>query len=302
MTANALIMCEPGGRYGFYSDAQTGATNSMQKNLAMKREEIQEWAWGEWKSAAFKLRDAGIEVQTFLQGNEDTPNAIFPNNWFSVNPESGLCVLYPMLTASRRKERNSCVTDLWPIQLDRLDLTSFESQDRALEGTGSLVLDRAYKVAYACLSPRTDALLAQVWAQKLGYDLFTFSASGPDEVAYYHTNVMMAIGTHWAVICLESIESESDRIALRCKIEETGKILIPITRTQVAKFCGNILEVKNRKGEHILLMSKQASENFSIEQFALLKSFVHHVVAPDIGTIEHVGGGGMRCMVAENFV
>lgn len=295
-------MCEPGGRFGFYSDAQTGDTNTMQKNLAMKREEIQEWAWGEWKSAVFKLRDAGIEIQTFLQGNEDTPNAIFPNNWFSVNPESGTCVLYPMLTESRRKERQASVAELWSSNLSHIDLTSFESQNRALEGTGSLVLDRAFKIAYACLSPRTDALLAQVWAQKLGYELVTFSASGLDEVAYYHTNVMMAIGSHWAVVCLESIEDESERTALQTKIEGTGKVLIPITRTQVAKFCGNILEAQNRQGQHILLMSKQASENFSIEQFGMLKSYVHQVVAPDIGTIEHVGGGGMRCMVAENFV
>eukprot|EP00004_Rigifila_ramosa_P000825 TRINITY_DN1084_c0_g1_i1.p1 TRINITY_DN1084_c0_g1~~TRINITY_DN1084_c0_g1_i1.p1 ORF type:complete len:461 (-),score=99.34 TRINITY_DN1084_c0_g1_i1:26-1408(-) len=250
------------------------------------------------------------EVHLFThETHHDTPDAVFPNNWFSTHTdlETRECtlVLYPMKVPNRRLERR-------PEFLRRLftfgrytnviDLTRQESQTtpRFLEGTGSIVLDRVRGVAFVAVSERSDPKLAQKWARMLGYEVVLFDSLDQKGRPIYHTNVMMAIGTSVAVVCGESIPDKAQRDRVFGKLRETHAV-VDITLDQVNNFCGNILEIEDYYGRPVMVMSSAAHNAFTPEQRGVMLQHVHELVHSDISTIEKVGGGGTRCAIAELF-
>ena len=211
-----------------------------------------------------------------------------------------------MLAQNRRAERRRDILE--SLERDRgyritevVDWSRFEAEGRFLEGTGSLVLDRANRIAYACLSPRTDADLARDWCREFGYKPVLFHAFDAAGVAIYHTNVMMCMGDRFAVICLDAISDREQRAQVAGRLQETGQRLIPISFSQMAHFAGNMLLLRNQKGERILAMSTRAERSLTEPQRGELQEFARFVSSP-LDTIEDCAGGGMRCMMAELFL
>lgn len=248
-----------------------------------------------------RLIGAGVTV-TAARARPDTPDAPFCNNWFSTHraPGGGTLVLYPLLAPSRRRERRPDLVALLRERAERvLDLSAREQAGTFLESTGSLCLDRSARVAYAALSPRTDAALAAEWAAALGYRLVTFTATDADGVPYYHTNVMMFIGHGLAGVCLESID-RGDRARVEAALHESGLEVLPITREQVLAYCGNCLALSNDAGGRLLAMSSAAFQGFSPEQRAILERRAT-LLHTDLSAFETLGGGSARCLLGELY-
>ncbi|EGG14662.1 hypothetical protein DFA_10920 [Cavenderia fasciculata] len=257
------------------------------------------------------LKEAGVKV-ILMDSNDgvDTPDCIFPNNWFSTHnkEETGkdhdTLVLYPMLHLNRRLERRPKIIEYLKNTLDNvetIDLSVHEQENNFLEGTGSLVLDRVNRVAYVAISQRSHKLLAMEWAEKLGYQLVAFTATDSHGKIIYHTNVMMAICSGFAICCLESVE---DIVEQRHLIDSLTKhhTLITITRDQVNAFCGNVIEVQSQDGKKHFVCSKTAFDAFTPEQRTVIGKFSDGgFITKDIPTIQYIGGGGIRCMIAEVF-
>lgn len=215
-----------------------------------------------------------------------------------------MLVLYPMKTPSRRKERDNFERLLSRGRYTHIyDMTREENayQPSFLEGTGSLVLDRVNHIAYVALSSRSDLRLARAWARVMGYSVLPFTALDKEGRPIYHTNVMMAIGTRVAVLCSESITDRHQREMVRDSLRSTGHALVEISLDQVGKFCGNVLELENFYGEQVIVMSTAAYNSFTQEQRETMLGHVTHLLHSDISTIEAVGGGGVRCTIAELF-
>ncbi|MEL7021645.1 MAG: arginine deiminase-related protein, partial [Bacteroidota bacterium] len=184
---------------------------------------------------------------------------------------------------------------------NKIQLEHYESQDRFLEGTGSIILDRVHKIAYACVSKRTDEGIFQEFCQYVNYEAVLFHACDAQQIPIYHTNVMMALGTDYVVICMESITDAAERSLLRQKFETTGKTVIELTLEQMNAFAGNMLEVRNTNGDTMLVMSEQAYLSLDDNQIIKISSHTDILYAP-IYTIEKYGGGSVRCMMAEIFL
>jgi len=242
----------------------------------------------EFEGAVARLRAAGVEV-TVLDSPDGCPDAVFPNNWFSTH-ERGRMVVYPMHLKARRRERALLSERVFGAYPDVWDLTHYESQGQFLEGTGSLVLDRENRVAFACRSPRTDEELAHRWADRMRFELVMFDAYGSDGTPVYHTNVVMAIGSTWSVVCAEACDDSTPVIR---RLRELGKEVVTISSLQMACFCGNILELDSG-----VAMSRTAYEAFRTDQLEAILVDRPAIIA-DIPTIERVGGGSFRCMIAE---
>ena len=232
-----------------------------------------------------------------------TPDAIFPNNWVSFH-SNGTAILYPMFAPSRRRERKSGVLErvreVFKIR-HILNLSDYEKQDMFLEGTGSMVLDRVNHVAYACLSRRTNRKMLDEFCRKMSYKPVVFEASDHFGQPIYHTNVMMSVGDKFAVICMDSIRKEQEREMVRKELTKVQKEIIEIDERQMAGFAGNILQVRNRKGDRFIIMSSSAHAAFRPEQLAALSRH-GKILHSDIPTIEINGGGSARCMIAEIFL
>jgi len=289
----------------FAFNPQTAASNSFQSPTHLQSGDsagAEESALREFDGLAAKLVHAGVAVIAA----EDTPSpikpdAVFPNNWVSFHCD-GTVVLYPMLAVNRRYERREeliqQVARDGGFRITRtVDLSYREDQGKFLEGTGSLVLDRAERVAYAVLSPRTDLDVLGEFAQQLDYDLVTFEAFDPRGKPVYHTNVLMAIGSRFAVLCCEAISDRGHRDAVREKLSATGHEVLEISMSQMIRFAGNILELAPAAGT-VIAMSTTAWNDFDTAQRRFLER-QGGVVAADIPVIEGLGGGGVRCMLAE---
>ena len=289
----------------FAFNPQTAPSNAFQAPAlpgAGDPAEAHGLALQEFDALAGRLARAGVEVNVIDDTAEPVkPDAIFPNNWVSFHRD-GTVVLYPMLAVNRRWERREDLV----LKLIRdggyrvsrtIDLSYHESQAKFLEGTGSLVLDRAQRVAYACLSPRTDLDVLGEFAQVLDYELVTFGAVDAEARPVYHTNVVMAIGAGFAVLCGEAIASPAHRAAVAEKLRAGGHELIEITMTQMTAFAGNILELAPASGR-VIALSTTAWSSFNARQRQLLER-QGTVAAADIPVIERLGGGGVRCMLAE---
>lgn len=232
-----------------------------------------------------------------------TTDAVFPNNWISTHSD-GTLVTYPMFSENRRLERREDIIETIKENYHlnhRIHLESAENVGQYLEGTGSLILDRYNKIAYACRSIRTNDALLIEWADKLGYRLSVFNAKDENGMDIYHTNVMMALGENFVIWGGDALPDSKEKIAIENLFFETGKEIIPISMTQVAKFAGNMLAVKNKKEERLLIMSLKAFESLSIAQITQIESFCK-IIKGNIPIIEKYGGGSVRCMLAEIFL
>jgi hypothetical protein len=288
---------------GFFPNPETRATNAFQNEPVTDTPgAIAERAAAEYDTLVANLAAAGIRVVSLAaRADGSTPDAVFPNNWVSFHPD-GTAVLYPMLSPSRRRERrNEFLEHLGEAGFhirQVIDLAHHETRGRYLEGTGSVVLDRAHRIAYACLSARTDLELLAEFGQQLDFEILAFEAADAAGVAVYHTNVMMSVGQDFAVVCEEAIRSPAQREALRRKLEATGHEIVPITLEQMGRFAGNVLELTSVTGERILALSGSAASALDETQRRCLEGRVRLVSTP-VPTIERYGGGSVRCMLAE---
>lgn len=314
---DTVLMVRPVA-FGFNS--QTAENNKFQQNGF--EEGAQQRALEEFDNYVKLLKEAGVNVMVVEDTPEPhTPDSIFPNNWFSThsarevsseehNGSDGCStvVLYPMFAQNRREERGKSVMkhlkEHYNGKYNLVDFTESEKEGAFLEGTGSLILDRENKIAYACISPRTDEDLLDEWADRLGYDYCSFEATDSDGTPIYHTNVMMCMGSRYAIVCLDAIEDIEERMTLIEVVEESGKEIFEITLEQMESFAGNMLELKGKdasgKAVPVLVMSKTAKESLDSEQLHLLQNHAT-IVAPDLDCIEKNGGGSARCMLAEIF-
>ena len=292
-----LLMIEP-VNFGF--NAETAINNTFQVNT---NENIQQLALQEFTDFVELLRENKMDV-TVIKDTADpfTPDSIFPNNWISFH-EDGNVFLYPMYAANRRKERKLHILENLKTRftINKVnDLSHYEAENLFLEGTGSMVLDRENRIAYACISPRTDETLLNEFCRINNYSAVIFSSKDMNGVDIYHTNVMMCIAAAFAVICLESIADENERKKVVARLHETNKEIIDISLQQLNSFAGNMLQVKNADDELLLIMSTQAYRSLTTEQLIRLEKY-NRLVHSSLSTIETAGGGSARCMMAEIF-
>jgi hypothetical protein len=292
-----ILMIRPVA-FGF--NAQTAQSNAFQ-NRGADQQLVQQQALQEFDGFVAILKSNGINVTVVNDTIEPhTPDSIFPNNWVSFHG-NGDIFLYPMQAENRRLERREDIIR----QLEEsfkanhvIDLSRFELKDQFLEGTGSMVLDRENKIAYACLSPRTNTEVLKAFCDYTGYRAITFNAFDQRGKAIYHTNVLMALGSQFAVICLDSVTNTQEKEAVIASLKETRKEIIEITFEQMNSFAGNMLEVKNTAGETLIVMSQTAYQSLTDEQKTALQKYGKLIYA-DINNIETNGGGSARCMIAE---
>jgi hypothetical protein len=284
--------------FGF--NAQTAGSNAFQ-NRDEDQQMVQQKARQEFDGFVKILRDNGVNVTVIEDTVEPhTPDSIFPNNWVSFH-DNGDVFLYPMQAENRRLERREDIIRQLEDEFEAshvIDLSRFEVRGQFLEGTGSMVLDRDNKIAYACLSPRTNVEVLKAFCDYTGYRSVTFNAFDKKGHAIYHTNVLMAIGSAFAVICLDSITNKVEKEVVIASLQQTGKEIIDITFGQMNSFAGNTLEVKNGSGEILIVMSQTAYLSLTGDQKITLEKFGKLIYA-DINTIESNGGGSARCMLAE---
>ncbi|HUA25064.1 MAG TPA: arginine deiminase-related protein [Steroidobacteraceae bacterium] len=304
--AEAVLMVRPAS-FGY--NPETAATNKFQRQ-AESAEEGAAAARREFEGLAGALSGEGVRVCVV----EDTidpakPDAVFPNNWVSFH-EDGTVVLYPMQAENRRHERRGEVVDEVAERLGfkvsrLLNLTSHEQHGRYLEGTGSLVLDHIERTAYVCISPRTHAAVVQEWAKELGYEPIFINAFDRAGVPLYHTNVLMCIGERVAIVGTEAIVA-ADRGPIVERLRATGREVVEVGHDELERFAGNMLELgtwDEALGDYrVLVMSETARHALSAEAFARLSACTDEVLAVPIPTIERLGGGSVRCMLAEVFL
>lgn len=298
--AKAVLMVRPAA---FASNPETLASNVFQIE-SVATQAIAMHARAEFDAVAGALTAAGVRVHAFDgRAERDCPDELFPNNWVSFHAD-GTVVIYPMLAPSRRRERRTEILD----SLERehgytvtrtIDLTAHETHGRCLEGTGSLVLDRINKVAYACRSPRTHERALDDFAERLGYTAVVFDAVDQSGSRIYHTNVMMSVGTKFAIVCSEAIANSAVREATTRRLDDAGRDVIEITLDQMHAFTANLVELEGRDGTVIALSARAYA---ALEDVALKRLERYgEVVTAAIPTIETYGGGSLRCMVAEIF-
>lgn len=248
------------------------------------------------------LRYEGIDVTVVEDSTQPVkPDAVFPNNWITFH-DDGTVITYPMYSPVRRQERREEIIDQIGEKFkikDREHFEFFEEDDQYLEGTGSLVLDRVNKIAYACMSERTDRELLEDWCDRMGYTPHTFYAESNDK-PIYHTNVMMAIASKVVIVCLSCLPDKAERIALWDSLARHHDI-IEITNDQLRAFAGNMLALKNNRGEELMIMSESALESLTREQQEKISRYCR-IVAARLPVIENIGGGSARCMIAEIFL
>ncbi len=283
---------------------ETADSNSFQSELKVSDETILEKVHKEFDNFHSTLKSKGINVFVFEDTQEPKkPDAIFPNNWVTFHPD-GTVILYPMLSQQRRNERRKDIIESLKQNFrinSILDLSSYEKQNRFLEGTGSIVFDHVNKIAYACLSPRTDKELFIKVCEKLKYKPVHFYAHNKNKKEIYHTNVMMCVAEKFVVICLNSITDEEERQTVINSFEKTNHEIIDIGFKHMNQFAGNMLELKTPENKSVLVMSQSAYDVLNKKQKTAIENFTA-IVPLNIKTIETIGGGSARCMIAEIFL
>ena len=295
-TTSHLLMIRPVG-FGF--NAETAVTNAFQTKSA--ETDVQQKALREFNDFVTLLQNNGVDV-TVVEDTAlpHTPDSIFPNNWISFHHDGSL-LLYPMYADNRRAERKDHVLEKINEKFEvtkKIDLSRYEAENIFLEGTGSMVLDRDNRIAYACLSPRTHEELLAEFCRQMNYKPVVFDAKDGDGRAIYHTNVLMCVSDRFVVICLESITTPYQQQLVSDTIINSNKKIIAISLHQMNHFAGNMLQVENDKGEKLLVMSSRAYKALTIEQAQELKRF-NRIIHSPLTTIETNGGGSARCMMAE---
>jgi hypothetical protein len=301
LVASTILMIRPAA-FGF--NAETATNNFFQSKVLLSEKEVQQKVLAEFDNMVDLLRKNDIDVVVI----EDTaippkPDAIFPNNWFSTTP-SGTLIVYPLFSPNRRTEKRDDIinylSDHFVVNAIQ-DWSEYEVEGRFLEGTGSMIMDHDNKMIYASISARTNLSLLEKFAETNGYQAMVFLATDINGQPVYHTNVMMGLGSSCCILCEEAIDEEWELIALRQLLDSTHRAIIPINRIQMAEFAGNMLEVKNTNGESILIMSLSAYSSLRKEQKEMLEAYAQ-LLPVAIPVIEQVGGGSVRCMMAEIFL
>jgi hypothetical protein len=297
-SVSGLLLVAPAA-FGF--NAETAATNRFQTQIALP--DAATAAQQEFAAFAATLRQAEVDICIAPDTPEPAkPDAVFPNNWVSFH-EDGTVVTYPMHSPLRRAERREAVINCMKHTLGftesrRIDLSTEELNGRFLEGTGSLVLDRVARIAYACRSSRTEESLVHEWSRLMGYEPFLFDAATPDGTPVYHTNVVLWIGADIAGVGLEWVAA-AQRTALLDRLQTSGKSVLPLSNAQLRAFAGNMLEVHTRRNTRQLVMSASAAASLDDSQRTLLRHVQCQPLVAAIPTIERLGGGSVRCMLAE---
>lgn len=288
--------------FGF--NAETAANNHFQSNPGMEKEELQNKALAEFDNMVEMLRSKAIDVLV-IEDTKDPPkpDAIFPNNWLSTSP-GGIISVFPMYAANRRIEKRDEIiqqlTEAFVVK-SLQDWSEYEAEGRYLEGTGSMIIDYENNMIYACASERTNPVMLEKYASANKFQAIVFMATDNEGRPVYHTNVIMTLGEGFCVLCEEAIDEEWELIAIRQLLESTNHEIISITRDQMNCFAGNMLQVKNKQGEKILVMSQTAFECLRKEQKDMLEAY-STLLPIAVPTIEEVEGGSVRCMMAEIFL
>ncbi len=298
-----LLMIEPVG-FGF--NEETSVNNYFQQQDDVAGNEIQKQALEEFVCAVEKIRSKGVDVTT-VKSLEGTPDSIFPNNWVSFH-RNGKVVLYPMFAENRRKERRMDILKALQdkgFYIDRVvDYTTKEESGTFLEGTGSMVLDRAKRIAYAALSERTDKWLFHRFCSDFNYkpvEFHAYQTVDDRKLLIYHTNVMMSVAENYVVACLDTVTNALEKERLVKAIKNSNKELIPISEDQMCHFAGNCLQVRNKKNNLFLILSETAYHSLSDSQIKKISS-LNEIIPIAVPTIEKYGGGSIRCMIAEIFL
>lgn len=301
-SSNTLLMIRP---KNFGLNLETANDNGFQnKETSLSTHEVQALAVKEFDRFVAKLQGAGVTVQVI----EDTDDpvlhdSIFPNNWFSTHADGSL-VIYPMKAKNRRLEKFG---QALPFLLEnykishQYDLAIEEAEDVFLEGTGSMIFDRVNQIAYAGISERTNRHLFHEFCNKMQLTPVEFHPVDENAKPIYHTNVMLSITSDMAIICLESIKNQEERTLLLEQFERTNKTVIDVSYQQMRHFCCNVLEVTALNGEKLLTMSTKAFKAFGPEQIQHIEKYCK-IIHSDLHTIEDIGGGGSRCMMAEIYL
>lgn len=301
---DTILMIEPVA-FGF--NAETAVNNYFQQNDHSSEDEIQSAALFEFSNMVKLLRDKGIKVIVVPDALvPHSPDSIFPNNWISFQKDNRVA-MYPMFAPNRRVERRLDIVEKvikHGFNISQMvDYSVYENENRFLEGTGSMIFDRANRISYAGLSPRTDEELFRWFCNDFGYQPVTFTATQPvneERLPVYHTNVMLSVAEQYVVVCMESIEKPDEKKTLIDHFKLTDKELIEISIEQMQQFAGNVLQLKNDKKERFLVISKSGYDSLTEQQIQKLSAYNELIVVP-VPTIEKLGGGSVRCMIAEVF-
>ncbi|WP_075591382.1 citrulline utilization hydrolase CtlX [Labilibacter marinus] len=288
--------------FGF--NAETAVSNAFQNKTELSQDDLKQRVIAEFDAFAEHLKLKGINVMVVQDTDEPKkPDAIFPNNWGSFHA-NGKAILYPMATPNRQAEKRPEILNQIKEQFEiseLIDLSEYEKQHKFLEGTGSIIFDHINKLAYACISPRTDKDVLNELCNKIGYKPIAFTSTDKNGQEIYHTNVMMCVSEKFSVICLESIIDEEEKKLVINSLESTGHEIIDISLDQVNHFAGNMLSLKNKDQKEILVMSQSAYNILSDYQKLALDTYCEPCPIP-IDTIETIGGGSARCMISEIFL
>jgi len=299
---STILMVRPAA-FGF--NEETAADNSFQRKIStLTQDKIQQTVLKEFDGFADALLRKGIEV-IVIDDTAEPPksDAIFPNNWFLTLP-GGFLSVFPMFAPSRRPEKRDDILQQLnnEFEVTRFtDWSELEAEGFFLEGTGSMVLDRENRIAYACISPRTDEKVLTDFCTRMKYTPVVFNATDGNGYAIYHTNVLMCVADKYVVICLESVSDPAQNKLVAETIINSQKKIIPITIHQMDHFAGNMLQVENKDGEKLLIMSTQAYESLTNGQVEELSAY-NRIIHSPLTTIETNGGGSARCMMAEVYL
>jgi hypothetical protein len=295
-STNSVLMIRPAR---FYPNPETAADNAFQRSADRDSHALTLTARKEFNAAVQTLRAAGVNVQVFEDTAEpEKPDAVFPNNWIILHHD-GRIAFFPMYSALRRRERRQDIVEELRKQYrvtEVIDYSPFEDEGCCLEGTGSLVFDHLNKIAYVSLSNRSNPKVIQRFAEDFNYEPIKFAGVGPNGQPIYHTNVMLCIGTAFAMVGLEMIPNKAERQQVRSRLEKTGKEIIELSADQIANFAGNAIELHGENEEKLLVLSSRADRALTEDQRKRLHRYVR-LVPLELPTIE-LSGGSARCMIA----
>jgi len=295
-STNSVLMIRPGR---FYPNPETAADNAFQREADHGSDALTLAARKEFDAAVHTLRAAGVNVHVFEDtADPEKPDAVFPNNWISTHHD-GRIALFPMYSTLRRRERRQdIVEDLRKHYrvTEVIDYSAFEDEGCCLEGTGSLVLDHLNKIAYVSLSNRSNPKVIQRFADDFSYEPVTFTSIGSNGQPIYHTNVMMCVGTAFVMVGLGMIRTKAERQQLQERLEKTGKEIVELAADQIANFTGNAIELHNKGGEKLVVLSSRADRALTEDQRERLSRYAR-LIPLELPTIE-LGGGSARCIIA----
>src|SRR5262249_41689602 len=293
---NSVLMIRPGQ---FYPNPETAADNAFQRDSDRGSDALRHLARKEFDAAVQTLRAAGVNVHVFEDTAEpEKPDAVFPNNWISTHHD-GRVVLFPMYSPLRRRERRQDIVEELRVHYrvtEVIDYSTFEDEGCCLEGTGSLVFDHLNKIAYVSLSNRSNPKVIHRFSDDFSYEPVTFTSIGSNGQPIYHTNVMMCIGTAFAIVGLDMIPNKAERQKLRSRLERTEKEIVELSADQIENFAANAIELHNKHGEKLLVLSSRAAGALSEDQRERLSRYAR-LMPLELPTIE-LAGGSARCMMA----